>query len=120
MSAKYPSSQFPQLKWMYCDVREGGLLKAFPEESFEVVLDKAFLDAFLARDTTPPGSNCKPEEPFDIQQEANDLMNSIFQLLKPGGVYILISLLQGYILKLLVGLFDCSVYDMIVSSLMPR
>ncbi|CBZ51554.1 Spermine/spermidine synthase family protein,related [Neospora caninum Liverpool] len=97
----------PSLEWECLDVRGGALAKTFGTEAFDVVLDKGFLDAYISRDQDhASSSNCETSEEktskWDYREEAQVYLHSVLKVLKPGGVYILITLAQDYLAKELV------------------
>ncbi|KEP65262.1 UNVERIFIED_CONTAM: hypothetical protein HHA_213740 [Hammondia hammondi] len=107
------------LEWECLDVRNGALVKQFGSDSFDVVLDKGFLDAYISRDqehcaaASEGGANgkgncqlsetnVKSSNAWDYREEAQVYLHSVLKVLKPGGVYILITLAQDYLAKELV------------------
>lgn len=90
---QFSPEQYPGLSWELCDMRQGGVRKVCSPNSMDVVLDKAFLDAFLSMDHG---------EVFDLAKETKTLLDSIFEVLKADGVYILFSLCQPDICRELV------------------
>ncbi|KYK68801.1 spermine/spermidine synthase family,related protein [Toxoplasma gondii TgCatPRC2] len=107
------------LEWECLDVRNGALVKQFGSDSFDVVLDKGFLDAYISRDpehcaaASEGGANgrgncqlsetnVKSSNAWDYREEAQVYLHSVLNVLKPGGVYILITLAQDYLAKELV------------------
>ncbi|XP_010694725.2 uncharacterized protein LOC104907486 [Beta vulgaris subsp. vulgaris] len=67
-------AHIPQLKYMQMDVRD---MTFFPDNSFGSVVDKGTLDSLM----------CGTEAPFS----ASRMLGEINRLLKPGGVYMLIT-----------------------------
>ncbi|KAL8425577.1 hypothetical protein Efla_004412 [Eimeria flavescens] len=125
---------FPSLEWRCLDVRGRGLQEAFlgpPGGSsgaappFDVVLDKGFLDAYLAIDHEEAVlSEGAPQAaaaaagfpvhlqrtngkaaPYDYRKAAAEYFEAVLQLLKEGGSFVLISLAQDYVLKEFVRFF---------------
>lgn len=72
MRRKY--EHIPQLKYMQMDVRD---MSFFPDDSFDTVLDKGTLDSLM----------CGTDAPISASQ----MLGEISRLLKPGGVYMLIT-----------------------------
>ncbi|XP_062175079.1 uncharacterized protein LOC133880195 isoform X3 [Alnus glutinosa] len=72
MRRKY--EYIPQLKYMQMDVRDMSL---FPDESFDSVIDKGTLDSLM----------CGTDAPISAAQ----MLGEVSRLLKPGGIYILIT-----------------------------
>ncbi|XP_010269735.1 PREDICTED: methyltransferase-like protein 13 [Nelumbo nucifera] len=72
MKRKY--EYIPQLKYMQMDARD---MSFFPDESFDSVLDKGTLDSLMC-------SN-------NAQISAAQMLGEVSRLLKPGGVYMLIT-----------------------------
>ncbi|KAL8542216.1 hypothetical protein ACS0TY_003178 [Phlomoides rotata] len=64
----------PQLKYKEMDVRD---MSFFPDDSFESVIDKGTLDSLM----------CGTDAPFSASQ----MLGEVSRLLKPGGVYMLIT-----------------------------
>ncbi len=85
-SMKKRNTQRSQMKWLEMDM----LHTSFEDASFEVIIDKGALDALAAED--------KPSVHADTKQ----LFAEVTRLLRPGGVYICVSLLQDHILQWLV------------------
>lgn len=80
---------FPNQKW----VREDATKTSFPEQSFSVVLDKGTLDAL---------SNNDSEE---IKELVTQYFSEVKRVLKQGGRFVCISLLQEHILSQLLEFF---------------
>ncbi|PHJ16839.1 methyltransferase domain containing, partial [Cystoisospora suis] len=157
------------LHWECLNVQEGALQRRFGDEAFDVVLDKGFLDAYIAGEEAEESSassssslddRCKNEKSvkscrqarereaggsredaerlngrkteeedmgddkneekkrgeqedkmkmkkkaWNYKEEAQVYLQSVLQVLKPGGVYILITLAQDYLVKELVRAF---------------
>eukprot|EP01018_Ginkgo_biloba_P009471 Gb_36281 [translate_table: standard] len=72
MQRKY--QDYTQLKYVTMDVRD---MSSFESSSFDAVLDKGMLDSLMC------GSNA--------QQSAGKMLEEVRRVLKPGGVYILIT-----------------------------
>ncbi|BFG20298.1 hypothetical protein CerSpe_065720 [Prunus speciosa] len=72
MKRKY--EHIPQLKYMQMDVRD---MSVFPDESFEGVIDKGTLDSLM----------CGNDAPISAAQ----MLGEVSRLLKPGGIYLLIT-----------------------------
>ncbi|KAJ4711534.1 methyltransferase-like protein 13 [Melia azedarach] len=72
MRRKY--EYMPQLKYMQMDVRD---MNSFPDESFDSVVDKGTLDSLM----------CGPDAPIS----ATRMLGEVSRLLKPGGIYMLIT-----------------------------
>lgn len=72
MRRKY--EYIPQLKYMQMDVRDMSL---FPDESFDSVIDKGTLDSLM----------CGTDAPISAAR----MLGEVSRLLKPGGIYILIT-----------------------------
>lgn len=123
MSALWP--ELPSLQWKCLDVTSDTLQTEFGNESFDVVLDKGFLDAYISVDDErlPDQNNYKvcgdrPEKgsqshfvpsertpgsgTYDYRKAANDYFCAVMDLLCEGGSFVLISLCEDYILKELV------------------
>lgn len=64
----------PQLKYMQMDVRDMSL---FEDDSFDSVIDKGTLDSLM----------CGTDAPFSVSR----MINEVNRLLKPGGIYMLIT-----------------------------
>ncbi|GMI95750.1 hypothetical protein like AT3G60910 [Hibiscus trionum] len=64
----------PQLKYMQMDVRD---MSFFPDESFDSVIDKGTLDSLM----------CGTDAPIS----ATRMLGEVSRLLKPGGIYMLIT-----------------------------
>ncbi|KAL7083652.1 hypothetical protein ACP275_14G176500 [Erythranthe tilingii] len=64
----------PQLKYMKMDVRD---MSFFPDDSFDSVIDKGTLDSLM----------CGTDAPISASQ----MLGEVSRLLKPGGVYMLIT-----------------------------
>ncbi|XP_062115557.1 uncharacterized protein LOC133829779 [Humulus lupulus] len=64
----------PQLKYMQMDVRD---MSAFPDDSFDGILDKGTLDSLM----------CGTDAPVSASQ----MLGEVSRLLKPGGIYMLIT-----------------------------
>lgn len=64
----------PQLKYMQMDVRD---MNRFPDESFDGVIDKGTLDSLM----------CGTDAPMSAAQ----MLGEVSRLLKPGGIYMLIT-----------------------------
>ncbi|XP_057524751.1 uncharacterized protein LOC130804355 [Amaranthus tricolor] len=67
-------AHIPQLKYMQMDVRDMSL---FPDDSFGSVIDKGTLDSLM----------CGTDAPLSASQ----MLGEVSRLLKPGGVYMLIT-----------------------------
>lgn len=72
MRRKY--EQVPQMKYMQMDVRD---MSFFPDDSFHSVIDKGTLDSLM----------CGNNAPISAAQ----MLGEVSRLLKPGGVYLLIT-----------------------------
>ncbi|XP_060671134.1 uncharacterized protein LOC132799216 isoform X1 [Ziziphus jujuba] len=72
MKKKY--DHVPQLKYMEMDVRD---MSFFPDESFDGVIDKGTLDSLM----------CGTDAPISAAQ----MLGEVSRLLKPGGIYMLIT-----------------------------
>ncbi|XVE74179.1 hypothetical protein DITRI_Ditri11bG0178100 [Diplodiscus trichospermus] len=72
MRRKY--AYVPQLKYMQMDVRD---MSFFPDESFDSVIDKGTLDSLM----------CGTDAPISASQ----MLGEVSRLLKPGGIYMLIT-----------------------------
>ncbi|XP_022864779.1 methyltransferase-like protein 13 [Olea europaea var. sylvestris] len=72
MRKKYEN--IPQLKYMQMDVKD---MSFFPDESFDSVIDKGTLDSLM----------CGTSAPINAAQ----MLGEVSRLLKPGGVYMLIT-----------------------------
>ncbi|XVF22907.1 hypothetical protein REPUB_Repub12eG0211200 [Reevesia pubescens] len=72
MRRKY--EYIPQLKYMQMDVRD---MSFFPDESFDSVIDKGTLDSLM----------CGTDAPISASRMSGDMS----RLLKPGGIYMLIT-----------------------------
>ncbi|XP_052170939.1 uncharacterized protein LOC127787114 isoform X2 [Diospyros lotus] len=72
MRRKY--EHVPQLKYMQMDVRD---MSFFPDESFDGVIDKGTLDSLM----------CGVDAPISAAQ----MLGEVCRLLKPGGIYLLIT-----------------------------
>ncbi|KAG5222700.1 methyltransferase protein [Salix suchowensis] len=72
MRRKY--EQMPQLKYMEMDVRD---MSFFPDESFDAVIDKGTLDSLM----------CGSDAPISAAR----MLGEVSRLLKPGGIYMLIT-----------------------------
>lgn len=83
------AKQRPEMKFLQMDA----LNMSFSDELFTVVLDKSTLDALMPDD--------KPETLISI----NKYFDEIKRVLKTGGRYLCISLLQEHILKKLLSYF---------------
>lgn len=78
---------YPKIEFIQMDVTK----MTFEDNSFDIVLDKACLDAILCNDSD------------EILDSVTKMMNEIKRVLKPKGKYICVSLLQVYVLnKLLI------------------
>ncbi|KAF3437362.1 hypothetical protein FNV43_RR20115 [Rhamnella rubrinervis] len=64
----------PQLKYMQMDVRD---MSFFPDDSFDSVIDKGTLDSLM----------CGTDAPISASQ----MLGEVSRLLKPGGIYMLIT-----------------------------
>ncbi|EFA80511.1 hypothetical protein PPL_07347 [Heterostelium album PN500] len=74
------------MKWLEMDIRD---MKAFENESFDVVLDKATMDTFFSgADVWSPAENVLS----DVKQEVDEVV----RILKVGGVFIYISFGQPH------------------------
>lgn len=71
---KLKNEKIPQLKYLQMDVRD---MSFFPDESFGSVIDKGTLDSLM----------CGTEAPISAAQ----MLGEVSRLLKPGGVYFLIT-----------------------------
>nr|GMD71862.1 methyltransferase-like protein 13 [Ipomoea batatas] len=71
---KRKHEHIPQLQYMQMDVRDMSL---FPDESFDSVIDKGTLDSLM----------CGTNAPISASQ----MLGEVSRLLKPGGVYMLIT-----------------------------
>ncbi|OWM78411.1 EEF1A lysine methyltransferase 4 [Punica granatum] len=72
MRRKY--QYIPQLKYMQMDVRD---MSFFPDKSFDSVIDKGTLDSLM----------CGTDAPISAAQ----MLGEVSRLLKPGGIYMLIT-----------------------------
>ncbi|XP_028112483.1 EEF1A lysine methyltransferase 4 isoform X3 [Camellia sinensis] len=72
MRRKY--EHIPQLKYMQMDARD---MSFFPDESFDGVIDKGTLDSLM----------CGTDAPISAAQ----MLGEVSRLLKPGGIYMLIT-----------------------------
>ncbi|XP_063940508.1 uncharacterized protein LOC108202950 isoform X2 [Daucus carota subsp. sativus] len=72
MRRKY--EHIPQLKYMQMDVKD---MSFFPDESYDSVIDKGTLDSLM----------CGTDAPISAAQ----MLGEVSRLLKPGGVYMLIT-----------------------------
>lgn len=86
------SENRPTLKYIQMDA----LNTTFEDESFNVLIDKATIDALIV-----------DEKPETLTQ-ANTYFKEICRLLKNGGRYICITLLQEHILKLILNFFPAN------------
>ena len=85
-SMKKRNTKRTQMKWLEMDM----LRTSFEDESFEVIVDKGALDALAAEDTP------------SVHADTKQLFAEVARLLRPGGVYMVVSLLQDHILQWLV------------------
>ncbi|WCJ18588.1 S-adenosyl-L-methionine-dependent methyltransferases superfamily protein [Euphorbia peplus] len=72
MRKKY--EYIPQLKYMQMDVRD---MSFFPDESFDGIIDKGTLDSLMCGNDAP--------------NSASQTLGEVSRLLKPGGIYMLIT-----------------------------
>ncbi|GLV46168.1 uncharacterized protein CBL_02884 [Carabus blaptoides fortunei] len=82
----------PDMKYLHMDA----LNMTFADESFSVVLDKGTLDALM------------PNDSAETIQQIEKLFSEIGRVLKVGGRYVCVSLLQEHILKQLLSYFPAS------------
>ncbi|XP_035987102.1 EEF1A lysine methyltransferase 4 [Fundulus heteroclitus] len=87
MSAKYSSS--PGMTWHQMDVRQ----LAFSDASFDVILEKATLDAIMVEEKSP--WEVSPETSTFIHQA----LTEISRCLKPGGRFISVTFAQPFFRK---------------------
>nr|XP_020451590.1 endothelin-converting enzyme 2-like [Monopterus albus] len=87
MSARY--SDCPGMTWHQMDVRR----LSFPDTSFDVILEKATLDAFMVEGKTP--WEVSPQTACFIQQA----LTEISRCLKPGGRFVSITFAQPFFRK---------------------
>ncbi|KAK3138868.1 hypothetical protein QOZ80_5AG0374490 [Eleusine coracana subsp. coracana] len=71
---KEKHTEIPQLKYMQMDVRD---MSVFDDESFDCVLDKGTLDAMMCADDAPDG--------------ASKMLEEVARILRPCGIYLLIT-----------------------------
>lgn len=74
------------MTWQVMDMRN----LAFDAASFDVVIDKAGMDAILA------GRGDSWEQPDDLLVIAREVCASVFRVLKPGGVFLQVSFSQPH------------------------
>ncbi|KAM9323157.1 EEF1A lysine methyltransferase 4 [Pholidichthys leucotaenia] len=95
MSAKY--SHCPGITWHQMDVRQ----LSFPDASFDVILEKATLDAIMVEEKTP--WSVSPETACFIHQA----LTEVSRCLKPGGRFISVTFAQPFFRK---RLYACAEY----------
>lgn len=91
MQSQYSKTR-PSLKYIQMDA----LNTTFTDEYFNVAIDKATIDALI------------PDESTKAVEVATKYFKEISRLLKSGGRYICITLLQEHILKLLLNFFPAN------------
>ncbi|XP_054622715.1 EEF1A lysine methyltransferase 4 [Dunckerocampus dactyliophorus] len=96
MSARYADR--PGMSWWQMDVRQ----LAFPDASFDIVLEKATLDALMVEEKTP--WEVSPQTARFI----HEALTEISRCLKPGGLFISVTFAQPFFRK---RLYARSEYD---------
>uniref|UniRef100_A0AC34PXK3 Methyltransferase type 11 domain-containing protein n=1 Tax=Panagrolaimus sp. JU765 TaxID=591449 RepID=A0AC34PXK3_9BILA len=95
---------FPQMKWICDDMRT---LESIPDESFDVVIEKAAIESLLA--------NEKSVWTFSESalKDLRSTLASIYRVLKPGGLFASISFTPPYfrVQYLLEQKWDCKVSE---------
>eukprot|EP00064_Thunnus_orientalis_P014871 superscaffoldBa00002657_g14918 len=87
MSARH--SDCPGMTWHQMDVRQ----LSFPNESFDVILEKATLDAIMVEEKTP--WEVSPETAGFIHKA----LTEISRCLKPGGLFVSVTFAQPFFRK---------------------
>lgn len=85
MKAKHADT--PSLKWILADMRS---MTMFTDNSFDFILEKGALDAFMAKE----GDVWNPDE--SVLEDVGKALKEIRRLLKPDGLYIQISFQQPH------------------------
>ena len=89
MKKKYSSSH-PSLQWMVSDVRD---LKEFSDDTFDVVIDKACIDALVCDEGDPWNPNNETKDDVDAT------LNAVVRVLKNTGRFISIGFQQPHFRK---------------------
>uniref|UniRef100_H3GHU4 Methyltransferase domain-containing protein n=1 Tax=Phytophthora ramorum TaxID=164328 RepID=H3GHU4_PHYRM len=90
MSAKY-SEEMPEMKWLEADMTK--LREVFSAESFDVVIDKAAMDALMCDE----GDVWSPTE--TVIEQAAAMCSGITSVLVPQGTFLQISFAQPHFRK---------------------
>ncbi|KAJ4459571.1 hypothetical protein PAPYR_4292 [Paratrimastix pyriformis] len=88
MTARHSQAR-PEMQWRLMDMTD----LQFPDESFHTVIDKAALDALM----------CEHTPQIDARGAA--VLGHVQRVLRPGGHYVCVSLLQEHILRRLLASF---------------
>ncbi|RVD89609.1 uncharacterized protein DFL_000610 [Arthrobotrys flagrans] len=84
------AEKYPEQTWKVADVRETG----FPDDSFDVVIDKGTLDAMLS------GSLWSP--PDHVRERTTAYINEVLRILKPTGKFLYITYRQPHFIRPIV------------------
>jgi ubiquinone/menaquinone biosynthesis C-methylase UbiE len=84
------SSKYPHMKWLTMDMRN----LEFPAGSFDVVIDKAAMDALLVTQKDP----WHPED--ELKTEVGKYLDCVSRVLSPNGMYLQISFGQPHFRKM--------------------
>eukprot|EP00658_Telonema_sp_P-2_P063756 TRINITY_DN5253_c0_g2_i2.p1 TRINITY_DN5253_c0_g2~~TRINITY_DN5253_c0_g2_i2.p1 ORF type:complete len:254 (-),score=62.85 TRINITY_DN5253_c0_g2_i2:404-1165(-) len=86
MSERFGQSH-PELVWMEADMTD---MHQFQDATFNVVIDKAGMDAIMADEGSPWSPN------HEVVQAADRTCSEIRRLLAPGGVFVQVSFMQPH------------------------
>jgi SAM-dependent methyltransferase len=89
MRAKHQSTR-PKMEWQVMDMTD---MSALPNESYDVVIDKAAMDAIM----THEGDVWNPDD--SVVAQARAMCQHISRILKPGGYHLHISFAQPHFRK---------------------
>ncbi|XP_062844033.1 EEF1A lysine methyltransferase 4 isoform X2 [Trichomycterus rosablanca] len=82
------------MSWVCMDARH----LAFPDSSFDVVMEKGTLDAMLVEE----------RDPWNVSEASSHLLHQISRVLKPGGRFVSLTFAQPHFRK---RLYACTEYD---------
>ena len=83
----------PGMEWKLMDMTAMGGDGGFADGTFDAVLDKGALDALMAEDSR------------EVAVAANKMLEEVVRVLKPDGVYVVVSMCQDFILQRLLSTF---------------
>ena len=90
------SAKCPDMEWKLMDMTDMRGEHGFADGTFDAVLDKGALDALMAEDTR------------EVATAANKMLDEVARVLTPGGVYVVVSMCQDFILQRLLSTFSAA------------